>query len=93
MLFILQEIIFILLVTHEVFKPNRHHKLKMDSDIHEGFADPSQTETLKMLQQLLTNLTRLILHDFAVLFNQAFSQYSSGHLLRATCHTAYFMNI
>jgi len=41
MLCILQEVIFISLVSCEVFEPSGHHMLKMDSDIHKGFTDPS----------------------------------------------------
>ena len=41
MLCILQEVIFILLVSHEVFEPSSHYMLKKDSDIHEGFTDPN----------------------------------------------------
>jgi hypothetical protein len=42
MLCMLQEVIFILLVSHEVFEPSSHYyMLKKDSDIHEGFTDPN----------------------------------------------------
>jgi hypothetical protein len=68
MLCTLQEVTFILLASCEVFEPNGCYLLKMASDIHEGFTKPHQTETLKMSQQLLTKLTRLIFHVFAILF-------------------------
>jgi hypothetical protein len=41
MLCILQQVIFILLVSYEVFEPNGRYMLNMDSDIHEGFTDPN----------------------------------------------------
>jgi hypothetical protein len=83
MLFILQEIIYVLLVSHEVFEPNGRYMQKMDCDIHEGFADPNLTATLKTLQQLLANLTRHIFHIFAVLLKHFLSTVlgiSSSHL-------------